>query len=121
MTDEHPDSREPAFDRKPWLAFMGYGVGIVLIVCAFIFYREAQRGSDCSDLVASMWDWNLARTLGVTSRCPYRASYASDRNLMIALFILWPPFIFLLASLLLMRLDQAGVFNIVGRVRALFR
>lgn len=121
MPQDQLNTQDPAFDRKPWFAFMRYGAAITVAVCTFLYYREEYKRNECSEIVAWMWDWNIARTLGAISRCPYLPEYDRNRLMLAAFFILWPTFVFLLSSLILMRLDRAGVFNIVGRVKSLFR
>ncbi len=72
MREDAPDPvRDTPFDRRPWLAFIRYGAAAVLVVCSFLWFRDRSKHTDCSDIVATLWDWNLARLLGDISRCPH--------------------------------------------------
>lgn len=121
MRDDAPDPvQDTPFDRRPWLAFIRYGAAAVLVVCSFLWFRDRSKHTDCSDIVATLWDWNLARLLGDISRCPH-PSGESINGITAAFFIVWPVIVFVTAALVLMQLDRVGALRIADRLKSLLR
>lgn len=111
-------------ERGAWLAFIRYGVVGTTIFCAFVYFREGwQEGGDCSSIVKFLWGWNLAKVLGDKAWCPYIPDdYETQLIITTALFfILWPPIVFMAVSFALMRIDAAGGFKVIAKVKSLYK
>ena len=123
VMNDHPAAPPPT--ANGWHAIMKYGTVLIFVGLSFLYLLDSGTNQDCRDIIATLWSWNIANASGGHGgRCPYFAEFShnpSDAWIYWAFFVFWPITAFNFVSFIFMKIDKGGGFNIVERIRSLFK